>query len=68
MTRLDELRAALPDFGFALYAIEPGGLVTLEVFYPDGTILTFRAATAAEVFDLAFPPDDGPTGDFDVLD
>lgn len=72
MTRLDELRTALPEFGFALYAIEPGGPVTLEVIDPTGTILTYRDATADAVLALAFPPDDAPddapADDFDVMD
>lgn len=58
MTRLDDLRARLPEFGFALYAIDPGGPVTLEVIDPTGAILTYRADTAEDVIDLAFPPED----------
>lgn len=53
---LDELRAAEPALGFALYAFEPGGLVTLEIHTPDGQVFTFKAATAQAALDAAFPP------------
>ena len=52
---LDDARAALPHLGFAVYAMEPGGPVTLEIHAPDGTIFTFSAATEAEALALAFP-------------
>lgn len=55
MSRLDDLRAEHPDLGFGLYALEPGAPVTLEVIDATGTIYTFRAATEADVLDLAFP-------------
>lgn len=56
MSRFDELRAANPDTGFAIYAIEPGGPVTLELFAA-GTVFTFRGASEDDVLDMAFPPE-----------
>lgn len=53
--RLDTLRAQNPDLGFALYALIPGGIVTLEIVTPDGEIFTFKALTAAEALSMAFP-------------
>jgi len=51
---LDHLRAAYPALGFALYAYDPGGRVTLEVH--DGKdVFTFSGATEAEVISVAFP-------------
>lgn len=54
----DELRDTFPDLGFALYAIEPGGVVTLEV-YDSGRVFPFVGpigSTAQDVIDIAFPP------------
>jgi hypothetical protein len=46
---LDELRAALPEHGLALYAFDPLGLVTLEVHDArDGSVRTFAGVTAAD--------------------
>lgn len=55
--RLDALRAQYPLLGFALYALEPGRPVTLEVYAPDGRIFRFDAATAAGALLKAFPAD-----------
>lgn len=55
MASLDDHRAALPHLGFGLYAFEPGGPVTLEIYAPDGTIFTFMADTEAEALMRAFP-------------
>lgn len=54
---------ATPDFeqvrrgglGVALYAIDIGGPVTLEI-HAQGEVYTFQADTAEEAFRLAFPP------------
>jgi hypothetical protein len=51
----DELRAANPELAVSLYALEPGGLVTLEILTPDGGAFTFAAETAAEAIEKAFP-------------
>lgn len=53
----DELRAANPDLAVSLYALEPGGFVTLEILTPDGQAFTFRAETAAAAIERAFPAD-----------
>ena len=53
--RFDEIRAAHPGIGFGVYALEPLGGVTLEAHMPDGRVFTFRAATLADVLELAFP-------------
>lgn len=55
--RIDTLRAQYPLLGFALYALEPGKPVTLEVYAPDGRIFRFDAATAAAALLKAFPAD-----------
>lgn len=67
MTSLDDLRAAHPDLGFALYAIEPHGTVTLEVHTPIGDVFTYEGKTAAAAIQVAFPPDvpKEPTNVFD---
>lgn len=54
VTPLDAVRAAYPHLGFAVYAYDPGGPVTLEI-HDGGTVFTFRAATEAEAVALAFP-------------
>ena len=54
--RFDQLRAENPDLGFALYAIEPGGPVTLEVYTPDGQVFPFTELTAEAALSKAFPP------------
>lgn len=59
--RLDDLRARYPDMGFAIYALEPGGAVTLEVHAPDGRLYSWKGGSAAEVLDAAFPPADVDT-------
>ncbi len=51
---LDELRARLPYVGFALYALDPGADVTLEV-HANGEVWTFKGATEAEAIAAAFP-------------
>lgn len=52
----DDARTAHPGFGFALYAIEAGGPVTMEIIALDGQIFTFTGPTEQAVLDLAFPP------------
>jgi hypothetical protein len=60
---LDDLRAAAPDLGFALYAYDPGGPVTLEIHAAEG-VFTFTGPTEAAAVEAAFPrteePDDVP--------
>lgn len=53
----DEIRAANPVLGLALYAIEPGQPVTLEVYTPDGQTFSWTGPTEVHVLALAFPPE-----------
>lgn len=66
---LAEARRLHPDLGFALYALEPRGAVTLEVL--DGeTSHTFVGVTEAEAWSAAFPgtaPDEPPERRVDAL-
>lgn len=58
--RFDEIRSENPDLAINLYAMTPGGGVTLEVITPDGQNFTWAAATAAAAMELAFPAEPGP--------
>jgi hypothetical protein len=51
----DDLRDRFPMLGFALYALEPGGAVTLEI-YDGEEVYAFQGATAAAAIAAAFPP------------
>lgn len=61
MSRLDDLRREWPDLGFAVYAMDPSGPVTLEVL-AEGNVFTFTGASEDEVLERAFPrpPPDPP--------
>lgn len=52
---VDDARAAFPKLGLALYALDPGGPVTLEVVSADGQIFPFKGPTEAAVIARAFP-------------
>ncbi len=52
---IDAIRASYPELGLALYAMEPRGAVTLEVYTPDGEVFSFKGVTQAEVLERAFP-------------
>lgn len=54
---LDDIRARYPALGFAVYAMEPGGAVTLETYPPDGSVFSFTGRTVQEAIDKAFPPE-----------
>jgi len=56
----DEIRAANPDLGLAIYAIEPGQPVTLEITTPAGELFSWTGPTEAHVLALAFPVDAAP--------
>lgn len=57
----DEIRARYPSFGFALYAMIPGGPVTFEVHDPDGVnVFSFEADTEQAVLERAFGSDQPP--------
>jgi hypothetical protein len=51
----DQVRLVYTGIGLALYALEPGGPVTLEI-HSEGEVYRFDAASAQEAFALAFPP------------
>lgn len=53
---IDELRSRFPTLALAVYAMEPGGPVTFEV-YDDGQVYTFTGDTVAAAITLAFPAD-----------
>lgn len=50
----DELRRKNPTLGFAAYALEPDGPVTIEV-HTFGLVATFEAPTFARCVEKAFP-------------
>lgn len=50
----DELREKYPRLGFAVYGLEPGKGVTLEIHDGD-EVYTFRGRTAAAAIETAFP-------------
>jgi hypothetical protein len=52
---IDDIRAKYPHLGIGLYAMEPGGVVTLETYLPDGQVFSFTAATVAGCIEKAFP-------------
>ena len=58
--RFDEIRSENPDVAINLYAMTPGGDVTLEVITPDGQNFTWAASTAAAAIELAFPAEPTP--------
>jgi hypothetical protein len=51
----DDLRAAFPHLGFAVYAYAPGGEVTFEIHAPEGEVFMFKAASLDEAIVAAFP-------------
>ena len=53
--RFDEIRSENPDLAINLYAMTPGGDVTLEVITPDGQTFSWSAPTAEAALELAFP-------------
>lgn len=63
---LDDLRERFPHLGFAVYAFEPGGPVTLEIHAPGGHVFPVIRPTLAAAIATAFPevdvPDPAPPG------
>jgi len=51
---LDDLRAARPELGLALYAYTPGGHLTLEILH-GGETFVFTGATEHDAIEAAFP-------------
>ncbi len=68
MKTLDEARTAYPHLGMALYALDPGGPVTLETLTPEGDIFTFHGASEADVIEQAFPTAEEPEPEATVDD
>ncbi len=54
---LDEARRLYHHLGYAVYALEPGGPVTLELHAPNGQLFEFRAKTLDAALAKAFPPE-----------
>lgn len=54
---LDQAREAYPALGMAVYALEPGAGITLEVVTADGEVFTFTGPTEQAALDAAFPPE-----------
>lgn len=52
---LDDVRAARPYMGFAVYAYTPGGPVTIEVHAPGGEIFSATGPTEAAALSSLFP-------------
>lgn len=57
MTDLDALRAKYPHLGFAVYAFEPNGPVTLECLTADGKTFQFHGPTLADAIVAGFAED-----------
>lgn len=55
MTALDRFRQLAPHMAVAVYAMTPGGPVTVELIGPDGTISRFDGSTEAEVWEQIVP-------------
>lgn len=53
---LDDIRRNLPQFGFAIFAMDPAEPVSFEVYSPEGTTYTWTGDTVQEAIDKAFPP------------
>lgn len=54
---IDHVRGMFPHLGIAVYAYDPKGPVTVEVFTPDGTTMKRQAPTEAEALIAIFGPD-----------
>ena len=57
---LDDLRVRFPGLGFAVYAYDPGGDVTLEIHSADGGLYAFVGPTLAAAIATTFPPLEPP--------
>ena len=53
---IDRIRALYPHLSIGVYALDPGGLVSVEVFTPDGSRFSKTAPTEAECFTAIFGP------------
>jgi hypothetical protein len=64
---LDDLRALRPDLALALFAMEPGQGVTLEIYH-GGDVYPFKGETVADAILAAFPPEAVPATPDSVFD
>lgn len=53
---LDRIRQLYPHLSIGVYALDPGGAVTVEAITPDGSRFTKTAPTADEAFTAIFGP------------
>jgi hypothetical protein len=66
---LDALRAKYPHLGFAVYAYDPKGPVTLECITAEGKTFQFQGPTLAEAIAIGFAETDIPvSADTSVFD
>lgn len=59
---LDDIRTRNPALGFGVYAMDPGGDITLEV-YAEGDVFSFTGPTVAHALAAAFPDEPAPKPD-----
>lgn len=52
---LDDIRTNFPALGFSLFGMEPGQVLTLELYTPTGEVFSFVGMSVAEVMRKAFP-------------
>lgn len=55
MSDFDTIRENNPELAVNLYAMTPGGVVTLEIITPDGASFTWAGETAEAAIEAAFP-------------
>lgn len=60
MTDFDSLRAKYPHLGFAAYALEPGGPVTLECLTKEGRSFQFTRPTLTAAIAAGFAEEPEP--------
>ena len=68
LERFDVIREQNPELRLNIYAMEPGGPVTLEVITPDDGVFSFTAPTAAAAIAKAFPEPDAEPDTTDYPD
>jgi hypothetical protein len=56
----DDVRRRFPHLGFAIYALEPGKPVTVEVLTQDGSLFSHTATTAEAALLAIFGPEPEP--------
>jgi hypothetical protein len=53
---IDRIRQLYPHLGIGIYALDPGGPVTVETLTPDGSTFQKSAPTATEALEALFGP------------